>query len=53
MVLEPFNLSGIFVVNFLGLAVGPVGMLLSVPLTIIVKIALEQDHRRAEYRRSA
>ena len=27
---------------FLGWLLGPVGMLLSVPLTIIVKIALEQ-----------
>ncbi len=26
---RPFNLSGIFVVNFLGLAISPVGMLLS------------------------
>ncbi len=37
-----FHIGGIFVVDFLGMLLGPVGMLLSVPLTIIVKIALEQ-----------
>ncbi len=37
-----FPIGGIFVVDFLGMVVRTGGYVLSVPLTIIVKIALEQ-----------
>jgi hypothetical protein len=38
---------------FWGWLLGPVGVLLSVPLTIIVKIGLEQTGGRAKHRRAA
>ena len=38
-----FNSYNILVTNFLGWLLGPVGYILSVPLTMIVKIALESN----------
>ena len=41
--LGAFHIGGIFVVDFWGWLLGPVGMLLSVPLTIIVKLRLNKQ----------